>query len=101
MDFVTKEEAKAMGFKTFNECPHMCIDLSSLDDMKTLTVKLPNEVNLTINMMKLGENETNIDIKSYSTNDVEAKTKVIGFNHNGNGADVLKDKALYALVIEK
>ena len=40
MEFTTKNEAKNKGFKTFNDCQHLCIDLNGAQT--TISVNMPN-----------------------------------------------------------
>lgn len=94
------EEAKKLGYPTFNKCNHYTVDMSHLDHkskdwLNTISIKLPNDNYVTFCVMQTSKDESCIDAKFHGDN--LKNHRVIGF---GKGDDnvIALDKSIYALI---
>lgn len=49
----TRQQAQADGFATYNNCPHLCLDIP--DGMTTITCKLSNGQQVTLSFLPYAE----------------------------------------------
>jgi hypothetical protein len=87
------------GYPIFNECDHTTLDMShtkngSENYMHTLSIKLQDGQFITINVMKLSGNETNIDMKAYGENEF-----VKAINFKDGSSQRIEDVGTLALYI--
>ena len=94
------EGAKQDGYPTFNDCNHYIVDMSHLDFkkkdwMNTISIKLPNDIYVTLCVMQTSKDEACIDTKFYGKNLKDHR--VFGIGGEGKDANV-HNKNIYALI---
>lgn len=106
----TKEETKAKGLPTFNNCNHYVVDMSHLDPkregdvadyMNTIVIKLPNGNAVTFCVMQTSKDETCIDTKFHGDNLKDHRVSPMGEGDNGLEYDREKpnnNRNIYALI---
>jgi hypothetical protein len=96
------EGAKQDGYPTFNECNHYIVDMSHLDPrskdwLNTISIKLPNDIFVTLCVMQTSKDETCIDTKFHGENIEKHRVFALG----GEGEDVnIYNKNIYALIAQ-
>lgn len=96
----TVEDAKTMGYPTFNKCNHYLVDMSHLnprtdDWMNTISIELPNGNFVTMCVMQSGEDESCIDVAFHGNNLKDHRVYAMG----GEGEDAnIYNKNIYALI---